>query len=419
MTRAYFALAVLFMLLLNTCIHATAGEQWEHLSSRNGDIPMPGSSLQQTASLILDVDKDGVNDFVIASRRSGASVWWFRRGAAGWTKYIIEPETVHIEAGGTFYDIDGDGDLDIVFGNDGSGNRMWWWENPYPNYGPGTPWMRRDIKISGGNKHHDQIFGDFDGDGQVELVTWNQGARKLLLADIPTDPKNTQPWEFTEIYSWKSGREHEGLAAADIDGDGKTDIIGGGRWFKHKDGTDYVVEIVDDSQKFTRSAAGQLKKGGRPEIVFVPGDADGPLKWYEWRGNSWIGHELLDQDVYHGHSLHLADVNGDENLDIFCAEMHSPGSGDDCKLQIFCGDGEGNFRLEVLSTGIGNHESRPGDLDGDGDIDILTKPYRWDVPRVDIWINTARKPEMSHNSRRIYRWIAVALVELLGWLWVT
>ena len=54
--------------------------------------------------------------------------------------------------------------------------------------------------------------------------------------------------------------------------------------------------------------------------------------------------------------------------------------------------------VEVVSTGIGNHESRPGDLDGDGDADILTKPYRWDAPRVDVWINTTRKPEVSHNS---------------------
>ena len=33
--------------------------------------------------------------------------------------------------------------------------------------------------------------------------------------------------------AWKGVNEHEGLAKADIDGDGVFDIIGGGRWFKY------------------------------------------------------------------------------------------------------------------------------------------------------------------------------------------
>jgi len=32
---------------------------WTHLSSENGDIPSPGPSIEQTASLILDVDING------------------------------------------------------------------------------------------------------------------------------------------------------------------------------------------------------------------------------------------------------------------------------------------------------------------------------------------------------------------------
>ena len=33
--------------------------------------------------------------------------------------------------------------------------------------------------------------------------------------------------------------------------------------------------------------------------------------------------------------------------------------------------------------------TRPGwrDLDGDGRLDILSKPYNWDTPRVDVWLN--------------------------------
>jgi len=376
---------------------AMPGEvQWKHLSSGRGDLPEPNGGNQQTASLVLDIDGDGRNDFVITDRVRKPSVVWFRRGAAGWKKLLIDNTRLPIEAGGASCDIDGDGDLDIVFGADASGNRVWWWENPHPHHDPAAPWVRREIKSSGGRKHHDEMFGDFDGDGKPELVFWNQGSRILCLADIPARPKEVSPWPYHQIYSWSGGSEHEGLARADMDGDGKADIIGGGRWFRHEGGTRYRPVVIDDSQRFTRSAAGQLKRGGPPEVVFVAGDRKGPLKWYECRGDprktgSWVGHGLLERDVVHGHSLAVADIDGDGNLDVFCAEMHTPGHGEKAASMIFIGDGKGSFTGSEVSVGIGNHESRVADLDGDGDLDILGKPYTWDTPRVDVWLNQGRK----------------------------
>ena len=161
---------------------------WTQLSSRKGEISSPGVSSEQTASLILDVDKDGLNDFVIGMRQQGPSLVWYRRGPVGWTKYVIDSSFLPIEAGGATLDIDGDGDLDIIFGADLGDNKIWWWENPYPNYDANIPWTRREIKNSGESKHHDQLVGDFDGDGKPELVFWNQKARKLFVADIPEYP---------------------------------------------------------------------------------------------------------------------------------------------------------------------------------------------------------------------------------------
>jgi len=41
---------------------------WTSLSSRNGDLPVPGESTQQTGNLVADLDRDGVKDFVISFR---------------------------------------------------------------------------------------------------------------------------------------------------------------------------------------------------------------------------------------------------------------------------------------------------------------------------------------------------------------
>jgi FG-GAP-like repeat len=373
---------------------------WMQLSSKNGSIPVPGRSTSQTATLVLDVDKDGINDFIIAASEQGPSVLWYRRNLSGWTKYIVDSSPLSIEAGGTFFDVDQDGDLDVVFGSLYS-NEVWWWENPSPNYDPTIPWTRRQIKSSGASKHHDQIVGDFDGDGKPELVFWNQGAKKLFFATVPKDPKNARDWLYQEIFSWESG-EFEGLAKFDIDSDGKLDIVGGGRWFKHKAGANYTVDVIDDSQKFSRVAAGQLKNGGWAEVVFVAGDGIGRLKWYEWTGKEWLGHDLLDEDVVHGHSLEIADFDRDGNLDIFCAEMRQWSANKDdhpgARMWIFFGDGRGNFRKIQMGSGYDNHETKAADLDGDGDIDLLIKPFAWGSPRVDVWLNNGTKDGVKKMS---------------------
>lgn len=365
---------------------------WTPMSSTTGDLPVPLPGNEQTACQVFDVDRDGVNDLVIADRTQAPSVVWLRRGKDGWTRYVIDDTHQRPEAGGAHADIDGDGDLDLVFGGDAGSNQIWWWENPCPDFDPNRPWIRRLVKDSGGSKHHDQLFGDFDGDGRLELASWNQGAKRLLLFEVPDDPRHSGPWPATEIYAWDQGVEREGMAVADLNGDGKVEIVGGGHWFEHTGGANFTPHLIDGAMFFTRAAAGQLKEGGWAEVAFVPGDADGPLKWYETEdGRTWTAHTLVER-VIHGHSLHVADVDGDGHLDLWCGEMHTPGHGDQATAWVFRGDGQGHFQPVEVSRGLGYHEARVADLDGDGDVDVLVKPYTAGAPRVDVLLNEGVAP---------------------------
>ena len=312
MNRRRLLTALPAALLAVACCAQAGGVTWKHLSSKNGDLPAPNAGTEQTSAAVFDIDRDGVNDFVITERTAAPAVLWYRRGPAGWTRYVLEDAPLRLEAGSCAYDVDGGGDLDVVAGGDAGSNQIWWWENPYPKFKPSVPWKRHLIKTSGVTKHHDQIFGDFDGDGAEEFVFWNQNARALFLAEIPPDPRYSGPWPFTEIYAY--------------------------------------------------SADSQPEQRGKPA------------------GFKGVNeHEGLAQ----------ADIDGDGNLDIFCAEMRLNGGNPDAKIYLLLGDGNGTFRTTVVDTGFDNHESKIADLDGNGTPDVLGKPYNWDTPRLEIWLNPA------------------------------
>ena len=390
-------------LLIAVALSPQTGEiHWAHLSSRNGDLPAPGTSREQTGILTGRFDKDSpATDFVMSFRVVAPALVWFRRTPVGWDRYVIEKEFLTMEAGGASYDIDGDGDNDIVFGADWQGNKLWWWENPYPNFDPAVPWKRHLIKDGGAAQHHDQIFADLKGTGKPQLVFWNQGAKTIFLADIPKDPRHTEPWPFTPIFTGQAGEGGggaalyaEGIDAFDIDGDGRPDLLAGNYWFKYQGGRFKPIKVGIIGG---RIKAGRFKPGKYPQIVIAPGDGSGPLMIYECTGSpenpqDWKGTRLLDRDMTHGHTLAIADIDGDGNLDILAAEQgkwtreRNSLDNPNASAWILYGDGHGLFRTTLLDHGQGWHDSQVADVDGDGDLDIIQHPYAWDAPRIDVWL---------------------------------
>ena len=83
-------------MLLCLCSKLPAVEvQWKHLTSKQGDLPVPGESTEQTGALVVDLDKDGSNDFVLSFRKVAPALVWYRRTSSGWDRYVLDKEFLH------------------------------------------------------------------------------------------------------------------------------------------------------------------------------------------------------------------------------------------------------------------------------------------------------------------------------------
>lgn len=338
---------------------------------------------EQTAMVVADLDGDGIDDIVIGGRRGENSIQWLQRVDNGWQPRLIEPDGFGIEAGGAAHDIDGDGDIDLVFGGDFSSNEVWWWENPSPDLGADR-WVRRTIKSDGAAQHHDMLVADIDGDDVGELVFWNQltDTPTLWAATIPADPTVDEPWDRTAIWATPSS-PREGLDARDMNDDGDIDLLAGGSLLLNDGAGAFQIVPIADDLRGGRARIAQLVAGGAPELIFDSGDGTAQLAWFQWDGAQWQRNVLLEASRL-GHSLDVADADGDGDVDILSAEMHLE-AGADARLRVFVNQGNGNFMVDELAVGMDNHESQFADIDGDGDADIVSKPFNWFTPRLDIW----------------------------------
>lgn len=138
----------------------------------------------------------------------------------------------------------------------------------------------------------------------------------------------------------------EASALADINRDGRIDIIGNGYWLQQPatNITNGALWIRRDFGVWPASgsaAATDINGDGRLDIFLAASEIGaGTLSWFEAPldpiTGAWIKHDIANvEDI---HRFHLKDVNNDGSLDVVFAEMHQSSTD---RVGIFYNNGNG------------------------------------------------------------------------------
>jgi hypothetical protein len=296
-----------------------------------------GNADGATSVYAKDIDGDGDQDVLSASGTDHRIAWYRNDGAdpPSFTKQLISTTALGASAVSAA-DVDGDGDQDVLSASRIDGKIAW-----YENLGGGDfgdPVSNQQV-ITTDAPGAASVFAidlDQDIDGHVDVVAASSVVGAIASNDkIAWHENDGNPDEplFAEREISGGAVAPEALLAVDVDGAGGIDIV--------------AASAVDDT------------------IVWFANDAMAPPSFTE---------NLLTRDAPEARDLFWADVDGDLTMDVVAAL-----AGDD-SIAWYRNLGDGNFGVDpdanrrniARFTAVGASSVFAIDVDDDGQTDVLS-----------------------------------------------
>ncbi|MFZ5979038.1 MAG: FG-GAP-like repeat-containing protein [Candidatus Zixiibacteriota bacterium] len=161
---------------------------------------------------------------------------------------------------------------------------------------------------------------DFNGDGHIDLASANNGTSNISVLT------NLGDGTFATHTDYSAGSEAHGICCGDLDNDGDIDIVSGS-WAS----SSISVSLNNGNGTFASGVGYAVESWPRCPVT--------------------------------------ADFNGDDYLDIAVANF----SGN--SISVLPGNGDGTFALQTAYSINFPHSVCQGDIDGDGDIDLIAPDY--------------------------------------------
>jgi dienelactone hydrolase len=254
-------------------------------------------------------------------------------------------------------DVDSDGKLDVVSGG-------WWYEAP--------TWKKRFLRdvtrIRGRFDDYSNLPLDVNGDGRLDLVSANYRSQSIFWVENPG--KAGAAWTTHKVAqpgAMETGR------LADVDGDGRLDVLPNGTkfaawWSVERDSGNVVWKRHPLPEEAAGHGVGygDVDGDGRGDLVNARGWFKAPEdpRTERW---TWQPEFELHRDC--SIPIEVRDVDNDGDADVIWARGHKTGL---YWLEQVKRDGKRSWTMHAIDTSIAQaHALLVGDLDGDGRPELI------------------------------------------------
>jgi len=318
-----------------------------------------------------DLDGDSDIDVLSASRLDGSIAWYENDGAAD--PMFVE-RSIAVAPGATSVvaaDVDGDGDPDVATASLGDDTVAW-----YENLGGTPPAFTRHVVSTTGIDPVRVVVADVDGDGKRDLLSASRASDAIFLH---RNLGGTPP-TFATLTVSSTAVSAQSVAAADLDGDGDTDIASTSSvpgfpatqdeiaWYEN-DGTSIFAErsIFRSADGAVAAVGADFDGDGRTDVA-TAGRSD-KVAWQRNLGGPGPAFtELPVSSAVGGASaIEAVDFDGDLDFDLVSAGATSG------IVAWHENDGTGTFvDRPISSVEAGVRAIHVADVDADGHLDVLT-----------------------------------------------